>query len=91
MLNTSLFFKASYFKNFITLLFISSDIKKLFSSSKKYYNLAAKISSYSKIIHSCKEYITYLVICYIKSESFKYIKYLSVTTELLKYGGGTGH
>ena len=76
MLNTSLFFKVSCFKNFITLLFISSCIKKSFSSSKKCCDLAAKILSYSKIMCFCKECVTYLIICYVESESFKCVKCL---------------
>ena len=79
MLNISLFFKASYLKNFITLLFISCYIKKLFSSLKKYYNLAAKISSYSEIMCSCKECVTCLMIYYVESESFKCAEYLLYT------------
>ena len=50
VLNTSLFSEASYLENFITLLFISSCIKKFFSSSKKCCDLAAKILSYLKIM-----------------------------------------
>ena len=76
VLNTSFFSEVSCLKNFITLLFMSSYIKKSFSSLKKYCDLAAKISSYSKIMCSCKEYVTHLVICYIESESFKYVKCL---------------
>ena len=79
MLNTSLFFKASYLKNFIILLFMSCYIKKLFSSLKKYHDLTAKISSYSKIMYSCKECVTYSVIYHIELESSKYTKYLSHT------------
>ena len=76
VLNTSFFFKASCLENFTILLFMSSHIKKFFSSLKKHYDLAAKILSYSKIICSCKEYVTYLVICCVESESFKCAKYL---------------
>ena len=79
VLNTSLFSEASYLKNFITLLFMSSHIKKSFSSSKKYCDLAAKILSYSEIIYSCKEYVTHLVICYVESKSFKCAECLSHT------------
>ena len=79
MLNTSFFFEASYLKNFITLLFMSCHIKKSSSSSKKCCDLAAKISSYSKIMCSCKECVTHLVICCIKSESFKCAECLSHT------------
>ena len=71
MLNTSFFSEASCFKNFITLLFISCYIKKPFSSSKKHCDLAAKISSYSEIMCSCKEYVTCLIICHVESKSFK--------------------
>ena len=81
MLNTSFFFKVSYFKNIIILLFMSSYLKKSFSSLKKYYNLAAKILSYSEIMHSCKECITCSVICYVESESFKCVKCLLHTSQ----------
>ena len=79
MLNTSFFFKASYLKNFITLLFMSYYIKKLFSSLKKCCDLTAKISSYSEIMCSCKECVTYSVICHVESESFKCAECLSHT------------
>ena len=76
MLNTSLFFKVSHLKNIITLLFMSSHIKKSFSSSKKCHDLAVKILSYSKTMCSCKECVTYSVTCCIEPESFKYAECL---------------
>ena len=79
MLNTSLFSETSCLENFITLLFMSCYIKKSFSSLKKYCDLAAKISSYSEIMCSCKECMTHSVICCIEPESFKCAEYLSHT------------
>ena len=79
VLNTSFFFKASYLKNFIILLFMSYYIKKSFSSLKKHHDLVAKISSYSKIMCSCKECVTCSVICCVESESFKCAECLSHT------------
>ena len=55
---------------------MSSHIKKLFSSLKKCCDLTAKISSYSEIMCSCKECITYSIICYVESESFKCVECL---------------
>ena len=79
VLNTSFFSEVSYLENFITLFFISSYIKKLFSFSKKYHDLVAKILSYSKIMCSCKECVTCLIIYYVESKSSKCVKYLSYT------------
>ena len=79
MLNTSLFFKVFCLKNFITLLFISSHIKKSFSSLKKYHDLTVKILSYSEIMYSYKKCVTYLIICYVESKSFKCAECLSHT------------
>ena len=79
MLNTSLFSKVSCLENFITLLFMSSYIKKSFSSLKKCCDLAAKILSYSEIMCSCKECVTCLIICHIEPESFKCVKCLLYT------------
>ena len=71
VLNTSLFSEVSYLENFITLLFMSCHIKKPFSSSKKCCDLAAKISSYSEIMCSCKECVTCSIACCVRSKSFK--------------------
>ena len=64
-------------RTFITLLFMSYYIKKFFSSLKKHHDLVVKILSYSEIMHSCKEYVTCLMIYHVKSESFKCAEYLS--------------
>ena len=80
VLNTSSFSEASYLKNFITLLFMSCCIKKSFSSLKKCCDLVVKISSYSEIMCSCKEYVTCSVIYHVESESFKCAECLSHTS-----------
>ena len=60
---------------------MSYHIKKSSSSLKKHHDLAAKISSYSEIMCSCKECVTCSMICYIKSESFKCAECLSHTSQ----------
>ena len=60
---------------------MSCHIKKSFSSLKKYHNLVAKISSYSKIMCSCKEYVTYSVIYCVESKSFKCAECLLHTSQ----------
>ena len=81
MLNTSFFSEVSHLKNFITLLFMSSYIKKSFSSLKKCCDLAAKILSYSEIMCSYKKYVTCLIIYCVRSESFKCAECLLHTSQ----------